>query len=307
MFVVDCDEMGPLLARLREKHGAALEGRLCIDCGRVWFSLYDDDLSGRHELRERFAASGKCPRCATGHLHTTHAEAPYSGLAVLQPPDGEAGEKLPLLVSVCDQCGEAVAELLTVVQQRFAANIPGLRYVANAITAEQEQLLLAIIDQQAWQTELRRRVQHYGYQYDYERRSIDRSLYLGDLPTWLTDLSAEFVEHRWLPKLSDQVIINEYMPGQGIAPHVDCVPCFGEAIASLSLGSGCQMDFIRAESKEKHSLFLEPRSLLVLTGDARHRWRHSIPARKNDQVAGQSTPRGRRVSLTFRTVLLSDE
>ena len=35
--------------------------------------------------------------------------------------------------------------------------------------------------------------------------------------------------------------VNEYLPGQGIAQHVDCVPCFGGTVASLSLLSPCTM------------------------------------------------------------------
>jgi alkylated DNA repair dioxygenase AlkB len=38
-------------------------------------------------------------------------------------------------------------------------------------------------------------------------------------------------------EVTNQTIVNEYRPGQGIAAHVDCVPCFGATILSLSLGS----------------------------------------------------------------------
>ena len=37
----------------------------------------------------------------------------------------------------------------------------------------------------------------------------------------------------------DQVTVNEYLPGQGIAPHVDTHSAFEDGIASLSLGSSC--------------------------------------------------------------------
>jgi alkylated DNA repair dioxygenase AlkB len=52
------------------------------------------------------------------------------------------------------------------------------------------------------------------------------------------------------------------------------------------------------------SLLLERGSLLVLAGAARYQWRHAIPGRKTDTVGGQGWTRGRRVSLTFRTVRL---
>ena len=55
---------------------------------------------------------------------------------------------------------------------------------------------------------------------------------------------------------------------------------------------------------------LEPRSLVVMRGEARNDWKHGIPARKSDAFAGQTwrCPEGahRRVSLTFRTVVLED-
>jgi hypothetical protein len=50
-------------------------------------------------------------------------------------------------------------------------------------------------------------------------------------------------------------------------------------------------------------VYLPPRSLLVLRGDARYTWSHGIASRHRDKVDQQLLPRGRRVSLTFRQVL----
>lgn len=63
------------------------------------------------------------------------------------------------------------------------------------------------------------------------------------------------------------------------------------------------MDFSHGATGEKQSHLLEPRSLLVLSGDARYHWQHAIPARKSDKWHGQAIPRNRRISLTFRTVI----
>lgn len=41
----------------------------------------------------------------------------------------------------------------------------------------------------------------------------------------------------------DQLIVNEYEPGQGINPHIDNIKLFKSDIASLSLGSDCIMIF----------------------------------------------------------------
>ena len=51
------------------------------------------------------------------------------------------------------------------------------------------------------------------------------------------------------------------------------------------------------------AIYLPPRSLLVLSGEARYRWQHYVPHRRRDRVAGEAAPRPReprRVSFTFR-------
>lgn len=176
-----------------------------------------------------------------------------------------------------------------------APDIPGLRYLPDFITAEEERALVEIIDQQPWLNDLKRRVQHYGYKYDYKARAVTADSYLGPLPDWLMPITKK------LPFKPDQAIVNEYLPGQGISAHVDCVPCFGDTIASLSLGSGAVMQFTKGQ--EKHELYLEPRSLIILSGPARYEWTHTIPARKSDVVGGIKMERERRVSLTFRSVI----
>src|SRR5262249_12082482 len=155
------------------------------------------------------------------------------------------------------------------------------------------------IDHNTWSTELvSRRVQHYGYKYDYRARQISSGMYLGGLPNFTVPLTSRLVEDGHFSKVPDQIIVNEYLPGQGIAHHVDCVPCFGETIASLSLGSACEMEFRHIITGETKFINLEPLSLLILTGQARYKWLHAIRARTSDR----GVMRQRRVSLTFRTV-----
>jgi alkylated DNA repair dioxygenase AlkB len=187
------------------------------------------------------------------------------------------------------------------VKSKLEEQIQGLKYIPNYISKKDEQELLDIIDKQPWLTDLKRRVQHYGYKYDYRNRAVDRGQYLGPLPEWINALSQRLYEDSIFKVQPDQVIINEYLPGQGIAPHIDCEPCFEDTICSLSLGSSCMMEFLKDLSKS--SLMLEPCSLLVLSGDARYKWMHGISARKSDHYNGNKFWRERRVSLTFRKVI----
>lgn len=183
-------------------------------------------------------------------------------------------------------------------------NISGLTYIPDFISAQEQDFLLSQIDQQSWLTDLKRRVQHYGYKYDYKARAVGNDAYLGSLPDWLTLLSKKLHDDAVFPSVPDQVIVNEYLPGQGISAHIDCVPCFADTIASLSLGSPCIMDFSNPKTGEKKSIILKERSLVVLSGPARYEWQHAIPARKSDIIDGIKTERTRRVSLTFRNVIL---
>ncbi len=182
--------------------------------------------------------------------------------------------------------------------------IDGLRYVQGFVTATSASVLIGSIDAQHWRSDLKRRVQHFGYRYDYRARRVTATDYLGPLPGWLDVLAARLFSDGVFLKKPDQVIVNEYQPGQGIAAHVDCEPCFGEVIASLSLLRACQMDFRQIGFEESRSMILEPNSLLALSGPARWNWSHGIVARKSDVIDGARVERGRRVSLTFRTVVL---
>lgn len=167
---------------------------------------------------------------------------------------------------------------------------------------EAQRRLSQDIDAAPWSSQLRRRVQHYGHRYDYGRRGMG-----GDpappLPGWAVALAGRLHREGHFDRPPDQVIVNEYLPGQGISAHVDCVPCFGPVVASVSLLSACVMEFTHPEEGTRVPVRLAPGDLCVMTGPARFTWRHAIPARKTDPGPDGRVPRGRRVSVTLRTVL----
>ena len=177
--------------------------------------------------------------------------------------------------------------------------IPGLQYVPDFLDRRQERDLIAHVDSNEWLDDLARRVQHYGFKYDYGHGPLRKT---NPLPQWATYVGKRLQEEKFMPQVPNQLIVNEYQPGQGISPHVDREDQFGETVISLSLGSQITMDFIKKDTREKVSLLLDPRSLVVLSGEARHEWMHGIPGRLSDEVEGERITRTRRVSLTFRTV-----
>lgn len=186
----------------------------------------------------------------------------------------------------------------------IALDVPGLECRHAFISPDDEQRLLATVDTSEWQVDLSRRVQHYGWRYDYAARTVNADQYLGPLPDWLEAVARRIAGSTPM-ELADQVIVNEYEPGQGIARHTDCRPCFGPTVAMVSLGSDIQMDFEPPTGGQLVPLLAPRRSLIVLSGEARAEWKHGIARRKSDRRFGLT--RSRRVSLTFRRVIVSRE
>lgn len=187
------------------------------------------------------------------------------------------------------------------------SKIKGLTYLPQYITEAEQTALWQSVNNENWLGDLKRRVQHYGYKYDYKARFIDYSMKIGELPEWVLPFAKKLNQEGFMPKMPDQLIVNEYEPGQGIASHIDCEPCFEDSIVSLSLGSTCVMNFIHKKTKEKIEVLLEPRSLVVLKEDARYEWTHGIVGKKSDFFNGQKYERGTRISLTFRNVILGSK
>lgn len=185
---------------------------------------------------------------------------------------------------------------------------PGLIFIPNFISAVEERELISLLDNPqnaSWLTDLSRRVQHFGYRYNYKLRALSAADKVADAPPFVRELGNRLADLGYFSSPPDQVIVNEYEAGQGISPHVDRESCFGSVVASLSIGSDIVMDF-RSESGQMGSMLLPARSMIILTGDARYSWKHSITARKRDKLGDREFQRSRRLSLTFRTVLLPD-
>jgi alkylated DNA repair dioxygenase AlkB len=178
--------------------------------------------------------------------------------------------------------------------------VPGLQLMKGFVTGDEQAELIDRVDRGEWSEELRRRVQHFGYRYDYRRRAVADAAPAAPLPSWAEGLADRLLAAGAVNRRPQQLIVNEYLPGQGIAAHVDSTAAFGEEIASISLGSTCVITFTRED--ERRELLLEPGDLLVLRDEARYEWRHEIRARRTDVWEGRRIARDRRLSLTFRSL-----
>lgn len=131
--------------------------------------------------------------------------------------------------------------------------------------------------------------------------------------------------------LARQAILNLYVPGTGISPHVDLPRRYADGIVGVSLAGGCVMSFERAtagqmeglemetdrmapggsyreddgeEGRYRYDVYLPPRSVYVMAGPARWEWAHGIAYRSEDVVLEgkdeRVIPRALRVSVTLR-------
>jgi alkylated DNA repair dioxygenase AlkB len=174
--------------------------------------------------------------------------------------------------------------------------VPGFSIQFDYITAEEERELISHVDAGEWNTDWRRRVQRYGLGYGESATGSE----FRDFPGWLKPLAARVGKYSGFARFPDNCVINEYLSGQGIAPHKD-YSNFGPTVACVSLGSDTILDLYSEDRSRRVAVHVPRRSLWILGGEARSKWLHGIAPRLNDVINGARTPRQRRISITFRT------
>ena len=174
---------------------------------------------------------------------------------------------------------------------------PGWDYRADFIDAAEEATLLEAIAGLPLEAarykgyEARRRVAHFGTDYDFDANRL--------LPAPPLPPAFEFLRARaaaWsgaAPEALASGLVAEYRPGVPLGWHRD-VPDF-ETVVGISLAGTARMRFrrhppLQPRKADVVSLELRPRSAYLLRAEARWGWQHSIAP----------TP-ALRYSITFRT------
>ncbi|KAI6226550.1 Fe2OG dioxygenase domain-containing protein [Aphelenchoides fujianensis] len=198
-----------------------------------------------------------------------------------------------------------------------------IRYIPNFISEEEERQLLNHVyaaPKPKWDTLKNRRLQNYGGLVGQHGLIPD-----GDLPDWLeTIIDRVMTVQSGFPedRRPNHVLINEYLPQQGIMPHTDG-PAFFSLISTISLGGCTCLDFYEPmqpgqqqplDQRHVGSMLLQPRSLVFIKDRAYSELLHGIRELAVDTVTekifnrparlavGTQIPRRTRVSLTIRNV-----
>ncbi|XP_055705725.1 alpha-ketoglutarate-dependent dioxygenase alkB homolog 6 [Phlebotomus papatasi] len=192
-------------------------------------------------------------------------------------------------------------------------------YIPNFITSDEEKFILASVaaaPKPKWTQLLNRRLINYG------GVPHKNGMIAEEMPRWLQTFVEKINNLGVLgDKKANHVLVNEYLPGQGIMPHTDG-PLFHPVISTISCGSHTILRLQKTtvevpEESEMQDILVEPRSLLLIKDDAYHDHMHSIEERLEDVIddrvmnlslcenthePGTVLTRNRRISLTIRHV-----
>ncbi|XP_015180807.1 PREDICTED: alpha-ketoglutarate-dependent dioxygenase alkB homolog 6 isoform X1 [Polistes dominula] len=197
------------------------------------------------------------------------------------------------------------------------------RYIPNFITEQEEIQIIKHVNTvplPKWTQLSNRRLQNWG------GIPHPKGMIAEDIPGWLRIYMDKIISLNIFEKDKppNHVLINEYLPGQGIMAHSDG-PLFYPMVTTISCGTHTLLDFYKhndimepQQLKLEFSLLLERRSLLILTGELYHDYLHAIAQTYSDTISkniiknlnmcaaeyneGQIIERSTRVSLTIRHV-----
>jgi alkylated DNA repair dioxygenase AlkB len=140
--------------------------------------------------------------------------------------------------------------------------------------------------------EAKRKVQSFGFDYNFDKRSITKGKDIPGNLKFLIDKAANFLS------LSStdlaEVLVTDYPKGSVINWHRDAPPF--DTIVGISLLADCDFRLRPYKAEKKHKsailhLTVQRRSLYIIRGEARNAWEHSI-----------SPVKERRFSITLRTL-----
>ena len=190
----------------------------------------------------------------------------------------------------------------------------GLKIIEEFITPDEEIDLLKSFNWEEKTILKNRQVRHFGKEFVYGSNMIaENDSKIKPFPETWTTLIQRSINQEYQQRWPDQCTVNRYLPGQGIPPHVDNHNCCDDTILSLSLGSDVIMNFVRLDDPDRKTITinLPPRSLMIMSDEARYIYTHGIVPRNSDIINSNRNNqhiltlrnRGERVSLTFRKSL----
>ncbi|XP_071399054.1 alpha-ketoglutarate-dependent dioxygenase alkB homolog 4 [Centroberyx affinis] len=179
---------------------------------------------------------------------------------------------------------------------------PGVFLWENFISEEEEKELISKMDRDVWnQSQSGRRKQDFGPKVNFKKRKVRFGGFSG-LPGLSRDLVVRMQREPTLAGFRPVEQCNlDYHPerGSAIDPHLDDSWLWGERLVTVNMLSDTTLAMsleqglaeLGLAEEVRVAVRLPRRSLVVLQGEARHRWKHAIH---------RKDIRGRRVCSTYR-------
>ncbi|ELU12938.1 hypothetical protein CAPTEDRAFT_112863, partial [Capitella teleta] len=193
-------------------------------------------------------------------------------------------------------------------------------YIPNFITEAEEESLIQYVNSAPipkWTQLSNRRLQNWG------GLPHPKGMVPEKIPEWLDSFGQRIGQLGVFDgQMPNHVLVNEYLPGQGIMPHTDG-PLYFPTVSTITLGSHTLLDFYtplndRSSSfDDRHfaSFLLERRSLVLVREEMYSRMLHGIKEVETDTLCekvlnldssehslGDTLARNTRISLTIRVV-----
>lgn len=191
-----------------------------------------------------------------------------------------------------------------------------VHYIPNFISEDDEAFIMKHVysaPKPKWTCLSNRRLQDYGG-VPHKNGMIPEKV-----PDWLKTYNDKIAAYNVFGgNKPNHVLVNEYLPNQGIMPHTDG-PLFYPTVTTISCGSHTVLEILENDAKRDKvcDIFLERRSLVVLQDDVYSKYLHSISERDEDVITkecvnakqcggeinvGTIFKRDTRISLTIRYV-----
>ena len=159
----------------------------------------------------------------------------------------------------------------------------GFYYVRDVFSESQEETVKKVLHDNKWEKYHGRSVQHFGHAY----RHVPHP---GRVFLYHPNLQCRAGATRPLASPPHQITGTMDLPGEGIGYHRDDA-LLGDPVSIFGSQSDTTMFFKNPSNGDSFRIRLFARSLLVLTGAARHEWHHGIPRRREDEGFGLTVPR----------------
>jgi len=173
--------------------------------------------------------------------------------------------------------------------------LKGVSVIPDFVNEDEERTIVTEIDKTIWKaSQSGRRKQDFGPQVNFKKRKLKQENFTG-----LPQFSKVLVERMWsmVPALSDfqpvELCNLEYVPARGssIDPHFDDFWVWGDRLVTLNLLSQSTLTFSDSGYNTEVSVPMPRRSLIIVRGPARYKWKHAI--KREDIIS-------RRIAITLR-------